>query len=75
MVRGCSKRVCYEINDSPIKDKETVNIKMIQSGYRILVRTVRMMIIAFPNRKKMEIRWDQMKICFRVMYKGLRDKP
>ena len=27
MVHGCSKRVCYEINDSPIKDKEAVKFE------------------------------------------------
>jgi len=52
-----------------------MNTPMIKSGIKLLIRSIRLLFLAFPDRQAMAIRWTQTKICFKAIGKGLAGVP
>jgi hypothetical protein len=47
------------------------NFVMMQSGLRLLFRSVKLLVHSFPNRRSMQIRANQCVICCKAIFKGL----
>ncbi len=51
-----------------------MNIPMMKSGWSLGIRSAHMCIASFPNRDRMLPRWKQVKLCFKVIIRGLLEK-
>jgi hypothetical protein len=51
-----------------------MNLPMMRSGWKLMLRSSRLLIQAFPNRKVMVARWKQIVVCSKVIAKGFFEK-